>query len=79
MRAQERIEELEQDRDGLLETLTRRMLGDLDNLTGNERAWVYRMLRLEVSITPQGGYRLRVCFVLKNLRGRPRTLERVLR
>lgn len=56
--AQERIEELEQDRDGLQETLTRRMLGDLDNLTGNERAWVYRMLRLEVSITPQGGYRV---------------------
>lgn len=53
---QERIEELKEDRDALLETLSGRVPGDLDNLTGDKRARVYRMLRLEVSLTPQGGY-----------------------
>lgn len=53
---QERIEELKEDRDALLETLSGRVPGDLDNLTGDERARVHCMLRLEVSLTPQGGY-----------------------
>ena len=39
----------------MLETLAEHVPGDLDLLAGDERARVYRMLRLEVSLTSQGG------------------------
>ncbi len=30
----------------------------LERLTGEERSRLYRMLRLEVAVTPEGGYRI---------------------
>ena len=42
----------------MLETFAGRVPADLDLLTGDERARIYRMLRFEVSLTPQGGYRV---------------------
>jgi hypothetical protein len=51
---QERVERLEQDRDDLLEAMAETVPEGLDNLTSEERNKVYRMLRLEVTPTPEG-------------------------
>jgi site-specific DNA recombinase len=51
---QERIAELEANRDALFEYLEREIPERLDNLTGKQRNQVYRMLRLEVKPTPEG-------------------------
>ena len=51
---QERVERLEQDRDDLLEAMAETVPDRLDNLTSEERNKVYRMLRLEVTPTPEG-------------------------
>lgn len=45
----ERVEELEQDRDVLLESYAEMVPHALDNLSGEERKRVFRMLRLEVA------------------------------
>jgi site-specific DNA recombinase len=55
---QERVEALEKDRDALIETYSQTMPEDLDNLTGDERNTLYRMLQLEVTPTPEGSYRV---------------------
>jgi hypothetical protein len=48
------IEELERDKDALLEDYTGMIPEALDELTGEERHQVYRMLRLEVYVSPEG-------------------------
>jgi septal ring factor EnvC (AmiA/AmiB activator) len=53
---QRRVEELEEDRDALLESLAGTLPEALDDLTGEERCRIYQMLRLEVMPVPQGGY-----------------------
>jgi site-specific DNA recombinase len=57
-----RVEELEADRDTLLESISGQIPESLDSLDGEERNTVYRMLRLEVTPTPEGGYRLTGAF-----------------
>jgi uncharacterized membrane protein YccC len=47
---QERIEEMEQDRDALLESYALRAPEALDGLTPEERHQVYRMLRLRAAV-----------------------------
>jgi DNA polymerase/3'-5' exonuclease PolX len=47
---QERIEEMEQDRDALLESYAHMAPEALDELTSEERHHVYRMLRLRAAI-----------------------------
>ena len=51
---QERVEQLEEDRDSLLEAMSETVPDGLDGLTGEERNKVYRMLRLGVTPTPEG-------------------------
>ena len=53
---QERVKqlELEEDRDDLLEAMAETVPEGLAGLTGEERNRVYRMLRLEVTPTPEG-------------------------
>jgi site-specific DNA recombinase len=51
---QRRLEELEKDRDTLLESMAGMVPAALDGLTGEERSRVYRMLRLEVTPTAEG-------------------------
>jgi site-specific DNA recombinase len=51
---QERVEKFEEDRDALLEVMAESVPDGLNNLTGEERNKVYRMLRLEVTPTPEG-------------------------
>jgi hypothetical protein len=48
------IEQLERDRDALLEHYAAMVPEALDELTGEERHQVYRMLRLEVYVHPDG-------------------------
>ncbi len=55
--SQARVEELEADRDTLLESISGQIPESLDSLDGEERNTVYRMLRLEVTPTPEGCYR----------------------
>jgi site-specific DNA recombinase len=50
---QQRVEELESDRDALCRYIAELPIA-LDNLSGEERNRVYRMLRLEVKPTPEG-------------------------
>jgi DNA repair ATPase RecN len=57
-----RVEELEADRDTLLESISGQIPESLDSLDGEERNTVYRMVRLEVTPTPEGGYRLTGAF-----------------
>ena len=47
---QERIEEMEQDRDALLESYALRAPKALDGLAPEERHQVYRMLRLQAAV-----------------------------
>jgi hypothetical protein len=49
-----RVEQLEQDRDELLNYLTSMVPVGLEGLTGEERNRVYRMVRLEVRPCPKG-------------------------
>jgi|SRR5215218_8313619 len=51
---QERVKQLEEDRDALLEAMAETVPEGLAGLTGEERNRVYRMLRLEVTPTPEG-------------------------
>ena len=51
-----RVEELEEDRDALLEFLAGMLPESLDDLTREERGRIYQMLRLEAMPVPQGGY-----------------------
>jgi hypothetical protein len=51
----ERIEELERDRDALLEDYAGRTPEALEALTSEERHQLYKMLRLSVTIRPDGG------------------------
>ncbi|MCA1848569.1 MAG: zinc ribbon domain-containing protein, partial [Actinobacteria bacterium] len=60
--SQARAEELEEDRDTLLESLSGQVPESLDSLDGEERNTIYRMLRLEVMPTPEGGYGLTGAF-----------------
>jgi hypothetical protein len=57
-----RVEELEADRDTLLESISDQIPESLDSLDGEEQNTVYRMLRLEVTPTPEGCYRLTGAF-----------------
>jgi site-specific DNA recombinase len=52
--AREQVAELERDRDALLASYTKMVPEGLDALTGAERNQVYRMLRLQVTPTPEG-------------------------
>jgi hypothetical protein len=50
----ERVEELEQDRDALLESYAETAPDALDNLSGEERNRMYGMLRVEVTPASEG-------------------------
>ncbi len=49
-----RLEELERDKETLLEHYANMVPEELDKLTGEERHQVYRMLRLQVYVSPEG-------------------------
>jgi site-specific DNA recombinase len=66
---QQRITELEADRDTLMEYVESVIPERLDNLTGEQRNKVYRMLRLEVKPTPDG-YQITGVFVQKGMDAR---------
>lgn len=51
---QDRVKALESDRDGLLEFMAGTVPEALDGLTGQERNKLYRLLRLEVTPSPEG-------------------------
>jgi site-specific DNA recombinase len=51
---EERVKQLEKDRDALLKSWSSRIPEDLDRLTGNERNNIYRMLRVEVTPIKEG-------------------------
>jgi site-specific DNA recombinase len=51
---QERVEQLEEDRNALIKEMAETAPDTLDSLAGEERNKVYRMLRLEVTPTPEG-------------------------
>jgi hypothetical protein len=55
------VEALENDRDELLEYVASSVPEALDDLTGQERNGLYRMLRLEVTPSPEG-YEVRGAF-----------------
>jgi hypothetical protein len=50
----ERVKELEKDREAVLATLTSLVPEALDELSGEERNRLYRILRLEIVPTPEG-------------------------
>src|SRR5215211_8706272 len=49
-----RVQDLDQDREALLESMAEMVPEALDSLTGEEKSRVYRMLRLEVTPTTEG-------------------------
>jgi hypothetical protein len=49
-----RLEDLERDKETLLEDFATMVPGALDELTGEKRHQVYRMLRLQVHVSPEG-------------------------
>ena len=49
-----RLEDLERDKETLLKEYARMVPEELDELTGEERHQVYRMLRLQVHVSPDG-------------------------
>jgi hypothetical protein len=59
---QEHVEELERDQDALLEYAAAIVPETLDGLSGTERNKLYRMLRLQVTPFPEGGYRVEGAF-----------------
>jgi site-specific DNA recombinase len=60
--SQTRVEELEADRDTLLESISGQIPESLDGLDGEGQNTVYRMLRLEVTPMLEGCYRLSGAF-----------------
>jgi site-specific DNA recombinase len=58
----ERTEQLERDRDALLEHAAATMPEDLEELSGEERNRLYRMLRLEITPSADGSYEVRGAF-----------------
>ena len=56
---EERVEELERDRDALIEFYAGAVPEALDRLDGEERNRIYRMLRLEITPRPDGGLDVR--------------------
>jgi site-specific DNA recombinase len=54
-----RLEDLERDKETLLEDYARMVPEALDELTGEERHQVYRMLRLQVYVYPEGDLEVR--------------------
>jgi hypothetical protein len=50
-----RIEQLERDRDAIMEHYAGMVPEALDDLTGEERHQIYRMIRLRVTVHPDGG------------------------
>ncbi len=50
-----RIERLERDRDAIMEHYAVMVPEALDDLTGEERHQIYRMIRLLVTVQPDGG------------------------
>ena len=51
---QQRVEKLEEDRDALLQSRSEMVPGTLDDLDGEEKNRLYRMLRLEVTPSEEG-------------------------
>ena len=51
---QQRVEELEKDRDTLLQSMSETVPGALDDLDGEEKNKLYQMLRLEVTPSEEG-------------------------
>jgi site-specific DNA recombinase len=51
---QQRVEELEKDRDTLLQSMAERVPGALEDLDGEEKNRLYQMLRLEVTPSEEG-------------------------
>jgi recombinase-like zinc beta ribbon protein len=51
---QQRVEDLEHDRDSLLEDMSAMVPEALDSLTGEEKNRIYQMLRIEVTPTTEG-------------------------
>jgi DNA repair exonuclease SbcCD ATPase subunit len=68
---EERVRELEADRDALLASYAEMVPEALDGLSGEERTRVYRMLQLEVRPDPEG-YEVSGAFCRKRPRGRRR-------
>ena len=68
---EERVRELEADRDALLASHAEVVPEALDSLSGEERMKVYEMLRLEVKPDPEG-YEVSGAFCSKRPRGRGR-------
>ena len=68
---EERVRELEADRDALLASYAEVLPEVLDSLSGEERMRVYEMLQLEVSPDPEG-YEVSGAFCSKRPRGRRR-------
>ncbi len=60
--SQARVEALELDRDTLLESLSGQIPDSLESLDAEEQNTVYRMLRLEVTPTPEGHYEVTGAF-----------------
>jgi hypothetical protein len=54
-----RLEDLERDRETLLKDYASMVPEELDELTGEERHQVYRMLRLQALVYPNGDLELR--------------------
>ena len=69
--SEERVRELEADRDGLLASYAEVVPEALDGLSGEERSRVYRMLQLEVKPDTEG-YEVSGVFCSKRPRGRRR-------
>jgi len=65
---EERVRELEADRDALIASYAQVVPEALDGLTGEERMRVYRMLRLEVKPDPEG-YEVSGAFCSRRPRG----------
>ena len=63
---QQRMEELEKDRDALLQSMTEAVPGALDDLDGEEKNRLYQMLRLEV-IPSEEGYEVGGAFCTSGL------------
>ncbi len=63
---QQRVEELEKDRDALLQSMSETVLGTLDDLDGEEKNRLYRMLHLEATPSEEG-YEVRGAFCTSGL------------
>jgi hypothetical protein len=72
---QQRVEELEKDRDALLQSMSEMVPGALENLDGEEKNRLYRMLRLEVTPSEEG-YELSGAFCTSGLLSSLSTVER---